>query len=222
MQVDQFIVERVEVNMMNDLPLRRAGNLPVLPFAPASLAAVTEAAGVKRLAMMSVALLRRRGGWRRAGQARDRRDHLVSPTHVRAVGHARDLLPVGKECIAVTAKHLVVAHAQFLRGGGPIAMGAGAADNFAAPSVFSRTVPLDAFVVHQAHAMRGVLPSAPFNRADAVEFRRGHLIVSTNAFPRTIPYKALGNSMAVNCMRWLGTRIALVEAELSSIGRAAA
>lgn len=35
-------------------------------------------------------------------------------------------------------------------------------------------------------------------------------------------YKALGNSMAVNVMRWLGYRIDLVDKALSSIGRAAA
>jgi hypothetical protein len=41
--------------------------------------------------------------------------------------------------------------------------------------------------------------------------RRRALRSGRTAIPAGLRYKALGNSMAVNCMRWIGRRIAMVE-----------
>lgn len=213
MQVAQVVVERVAVNVVDYLPRLCAGDLPVLLLSTRSLAAVTEA--VRRgskLRAVPVGLLNRGIRNHRLGVLLDGGNHFVASSHVCARLQALNLLGIGVERIAMSVPHLVVPHAHLSGHHRPVAVLTGSADLFPAPSVVRRAVLLGALVVHQAQAVCSVFATASLNRADAVQGRGSHRATSQITSPNSITNKALGNSMAVNVMRVIGTRIAMVDA----------
>jgi hypothetical protein len=128
------------------------------------------------------------------------------------------LLLVRIQRVAVTLKHLVVAITQLLRDNRTLAVFARSTDDSPTPSVVRTTVPLDALVVHEAEVVSGVLAVAAGDGACSVEFRRSHSL-SPIPFPGRhyiiARYRALGNGIAVPCLRWIGERIELVERTLA-------
>lgn len=109
---------------------------------------------------------------------------------------------VCKECIAVLPPHEIVTHAHFTSGDRAFAVLAIPADLFSAPSVLSGSMAFDPLVVHKAESMSRVLLFTPFNHAFF------HAPNVRNAGPR---YKALGNSWAVNVVKYIGQRIQAVK-----------
>jgi site-specific DNA-cytosine methylase len=93
-------------------------------------------------------------------------------------------------------------------------MDASASYRFAAPTIVGGAVLLHSFVVHETKPAGGVFPGAAGNAANL------HA-ANDNASPLACPYKALGNSMAVPVMHWIGERIAKVEALTDSLEQAA-
>ena len=85
-------------------------------------------------------------------------------------------------------------------------------DNLPTPSMSWRDVPSASLVMHQAKAVCGVFSLAVRDTALAVKFWWGHWFLSSHEVPQNIHrYKALGNSMAVPCMSWIGERIEFVD-----------
>lgn len=197
MQVLARIVHRVAVNMVNDFTRLGTRHLPVFPLASAPLRAIAKTFRLMRGGMRSVGLGDsgvRRGRHDQSGSGW--RDHLVAPPLVFSGRHAVNLLIVRIQRVTVAVPHLIVPHAQLTRRDRPIAVQASAADHLPSPAVLRGAVPLDALVVHQAEPVSGVLAPA------AVD----------SALHARILSKALGNSWAINCVRWVGRRIAMVDA----------
>lgn len=202
MQVSYRIVQRVAVNVVNDLPRLGVRNLSVLPFAPRSLATVTQALGLEVCGVHAISLFNGRQARADRLQHRGgRRHHLVAPPLVLASRQAIDFLAIREQGIPVPVPHLVVAHAEFARRHWPIAMEAVAPDFFAAPPVFGAAVLLHALVVHQAKAASSVFSATPLDRANDHE-QTIHMTCL-----KYMRYKALGNSWATPCARWIGERI---------------
>jgi len=207
MQVASRIVQRVAVNVVDDLSRLGVRNLSVLPLAPRALATVSQTFGLKVRCVRAVCLfngrqaradrLQRRGGWRH---------HLVAAPLVFAGRQAIDFLAVREQGVTVAVPHLVVPNTELARRHRPVAVQAMAPDLFAAPSVFRAPVLLHALVVHEAKAVSCVLSTATFDGA------KNHVRDLQRNCLDSIRYKALGNSWAVPCARWIGERIEAVEA----------
>lgn len=205
MQVLPCIVQRVAVDMVNDLPRLGLGDLAMLPLSAAPAASIAKPLCLKVGSVRPVRLLNRRKagayGFQRSG---GRRNHLVAAPHVLTSSHAINLLAICKERIAMSMPHLVMPNAKFASRHGPVAVQALPPNFLPAPAVFGRPVLLNALVVHQAEAVRCVLSTTAFNRT---KNHIGHL--QLNCLD-SIRYKALGNSWAINCARWVGQRIQMV------------
>lgn len=165
-QIVWRIIQRVAVNMMDNLPSRRPGNFPVLPISARSLRPVAVSV-CRRLQRRLVAV--RLSYQRPSGSSLcvfvNRADHHVAAAVVATVGQPSRLLLVGKERVAVISPHLVMSHTEFARDCGPLAMQAPSPNLPASPLVIRAAVPSDPLVMHQAKAVCRVLPPAAFNCA---------------------------------------------------------
>lgn len=200
MQVSSLVVERIKINVMDDLATLCSGNLAVFPFPAGSLRSVSQAViRPGQSFMKSVSAFNRcisTGGERE--NLGNRTDHFVSPSHVRSVGGTTDLLLVRVQRVSVSLEHLIVAIAKFLRHRRTFAMSACATDHSAAPTVISSSVTPHSFVVHEAKSVRCVCPPASVDRATAIGDMISHRhIVSGN---REV-------NKAVPVVRWIGERI---------------
>ncbi len=225
MQVSNAVIRGIPIDVMDDLSRLRPGDLPVLPLPAAPLRSVAQPHPPPRSRVTAVRLL---DAWinRRfcRRHVRRRADHAVPASKVFSGREAVALLLVGVERIAVTVPHLVVALAHLAGCRWTLAKLTGPTYYGTSPSVFRRAMPLDALVMHEAVVVRCVLPFAPIDRAELVELRRGHSDSPVGVGDRSLTiarYKALGNSMAVPVMAWIGERIADVEA-IAATGEAAA
>lgn len=216
MQVLPCIVQRIAVDMVNDLPRLGLGDLAMLPSSTAPAASISQPLCLKVGGVRLVRLLDRRKAGAYSFQRRSgRRHHLVSAPHVLASSHAINLLAVREERIAMSMPHLVMPNAKFASRHGSIAVKAFPTNFLAAPSVFGRSVLLNALVVHQAKTVSCVLATTAFNRT------KNHTKPFQMNCPNSIRYKALGNSWAVPNVRWIGERIQAVDAILNSAREAA-
>ena len=205
MKVRSFIVPIFSVNVVDDLSWLSADDFPVFPFAAAALRPVAKTERFKILGERAVGFFHAcasdRNGNREFGNGTD---HFVITSDVRAVGHILVLTLVGVEWIAMFLFHLIVAIAHIPRDGGALAMDARSANDLSTPSVFRRAVALDALVMHQAEAVRGVFSSATLNRAKRHEHSRFWLNVYSSW---EAPNQALGNSWAVPVVAWITRRL---------------
>ena len=196
MQISTLIVQRVAVDMVNDLARLCIRHLPVFPLPAVAFRAIAQA--LRRMHCFMRFICPCDGGISRGWHDQSRCgwcDHLVPATLVFAGRQTVNLLLIGVQGVAMLVPHLIVPHAKFARRDGSIAIQARSPDDLARPSVLRRPVPLDSLVVHQAETVRRVLSSTAAN----------------SALHLSIVSKAIGNSWAVNCPRWLGQRIAMVE-----------
>jgi hypothetical protein len=202
MQVSRIVVARIAVDMVDDLAGLGSCDLPMLPFASGPLGTVPQALRALGQPGMSPVRLLGHNARRISSRChrRNRAHHPIAAPQVRSVWHPGNLSLVGVERVAVAAEHLVVPVAQVAGNRGPVAMQAWAAHDLSAPSVLRRAMPLHSLVVHEAQAVCGMFSTASLNRASP------HSRVFAHA-----PLYSLGNSMAVNCMAWIGERIALME-----------
>lgn len=213
MQVVGQVVCPVSINMVDYLSALGTSYFSMFPFASASIAAVPQSQSAVLRCRRTIRLGCRRLRCNRHQAISGRRDHPVSAPSVLPWGKSLNLLGVGIQRVAVFAGHEVVTVAKVFGEHWSVAKGAGSANHFAAPSIVRRPVPLHSLVVHEAKVAGSVLPPASLYRAFSVFARCRHR--QSFPFPKTLySYKALGNSMAVNCMKWIGERIAMVEAAL--------
>lgn len=206
MEIRGIVVGGIQVDVVNDFTLLRLCDFAVFPFAPRSLRAIPQSVVFNQSSVGPAALLNRWiYRWRGfCDRVRHGAYHQVSAPFVRAAGQAVLLLFVRVKRIAVPVPHLIVPDTQFARRNGPVTVLAGAANDAAGPSVLRGTVPHLALVVHQAKPVGGVSSAASIDGAGAI----GSLGCHAGSISR---YKALGNSMAVPVMAWIGRRIDLVE-----------
>src|SRR5262245_46801648 len=190
MQVRPDIVQRLAVDVVDDLAPFRAGDLSVLPIATRATRTVTQAArarvGMERTRSPLNGRIARRSV---VEGSRARRDHAVTAPRVDASGEAINLSMIGVQRVAVKPPHLVVPRAHLTRHHGSHAVAAGTPDDPATPAVIGAPVTLLALVVHQAQAVRRVASAAIRDRADT--------------HGRFVPYQADGKS-------WISRRIAIV------------
>jgi len=213
MKVEQIIVHRVEIDVMNDLPRRSADKLAVLPLAPTALRSVAKPAGVESLPVVPVGFFSGRAARGGLGDVDHRRFHEVAASFVLPWRKAFHLLFIRKQGVSMPVPHLVVAHAHLPRGSRAIAVNARATDDSAAPSILRRAVPLLSLVVHQTEAVCRVFSPTSIYRARLVELGRRHVFPLRFNGLIIHPYKnfgkdkTYGNSMAVRVMAWLGERL---------------
>ena len=206
MKISRRIIQRVAINMMDNLPALCAGYLSVLPVSAIALGSVPQSEIALLLSRtMPVSSLRRCVG-RDSGRDFTRRpDHFVAAPVVFARGQAAHLGFIRIERVAVVPPHLVMPPAHFAGDCRSLAIRTGSANDLAAPSVVGRSMLLLPLIVHQAKTVGGVFP---FTSGDVALSHAAN----DNSFLIVCIDKALGNSMAVPCMAWIGDRIAAVEA----------
>lgn len=207
MKIFSSVIQPVSINVMDDFSRLRSSNLAMLPL----LTVVPFCAGrpnslsVKRLTVSAVCFFgacSSRLGW---SQFRIRGDFVTSP-HVLSWRKTVNFFRVGVERITMSVPHLVVPHTHITSSNWSFAVKALTANNLAAPCVINRAVFFHALVVHQAKTMSGMFAAASFNAAK-LHLKPPEIRLSTIL----TRYKALGNSWAVNCARWIGERIEAVE-----------
>lgn len=202
MQVFALIVQRVAVNVMNDLPLCGSGYLAMLPISARPLAAVSEAQASLLLShRVAIRFFHSGVGGDGMGNILGRPDHLVTAPIVFTRRKPAYLRLVGVERVAVLSRHLVVAPAHFLGDHRALAVETSAANDLAAPSVVRRSMPLLALVMHQAKPVGGVFP---FTSGDVACSHAAN----DNSYQNSCPYKALGNSWACTNGAWILARLA--------------
>lgn len=195
MQVRSLIVQPVAVNVVDDLAAFGSSNLTVFPL-PTPDGARALSLCAKRRAVGAIRFFNFWGCCRRREFHHPAVLHGDIPAPKLAAGRHRPFLfIVSVQRIAVVAAHLVVAHAKLLCGYRPIAMKAPTPNDLSSPSVLGGAVFTNPLVMHEAVAVRGMFSTATTNRA---RFHGG--------YPSTL-YKALGNSMAVPVMAWIGRQI---------------
>lgn len=211
MQILHVIVQWVPINMMDNLSRLGICDLPVFPFSATALGAVSQPMASRRYLSMPVCSLHGWACWIGLCNFADRANHFVAAPHVLPIRDRANFLEISEKRVAVLPIHLVVPPTHLLGNRRPIAMDASATDDATSPSIVRRPMLLQALVVHQAKIVSRVLSLTAFNRANPVLDRRRHKSLHTisHIIER---YKAIGNSMAVNCMRWIGQRIAWAEA----------
>lgn len=218
MQVKKVVVRRVKVNVMHDLARLCASELPMFPLTSIPLAAIAKPMRLDESRMRSVCLFDGwSDGWRCLSDLRNRRHHPVSTPFVFTARKTLDLLRIDVERVSMPMPHLVVAGAHFPCGDRAITVLARAANYLSAPTILGRSVFLDPFVVHQAKTIRGVLSTATGNAANLVENWRRHSNPASLWLPKRYHDKALGNSMAIPPMRWIGERIQSVDELLATM-----
>ncbi len=201
MQVLQLIIQRVPINVVDDLTRFGVRNLAMLPLPAASLGAVAQSLGNKVRRVGSVGFLC--DGQLPANSLKGRgcgRYHLVSAAHVFARRKRFNLLGIGVQGVAVSVPHLVMPNAKFPGGDGPIAVQTCAANFLAAPLVFGRPMLFDSLVVHQTKAMGRMFSTAIFDSA------KWHYLFPIGCTDFTTS-KFLGNVNSVPNVRWIGQRI---------------
>lgn len=197
MQILRGIIEFVPVNMVDNFSARSTGNFSVLPLASVAFASISKASldtddePVRFRCFLDC--------WARfcvcSRVILSRSHHDVSAAAVLAWGKARDFLRVCVKRIAVLPPHLVMPVAQFPCDHRSVAMQAGPANDLSAPSVLWGSVPLLAFVVHQAQAMRCMLSIAAFDAAQTVCLTWCHHEPPPDCLPRKLNrYEGIGNS----------------------------
>ena len=211
MQVRSLVVQWIPVNVVNNLAGLGFGNFAVLPLPAVSTAPVSQAVRLQQCCVGSIASFCRCAfDWARLRHVSDRSDHPVAAAHMFAAGEGVDFLHVGIKRVAVTMPHLVVANAHFPSRNRSVAVFASPADCLASPCVIDGPVLFLPLVVHQAQSASGMPSSAAFYVADLIKFWGCHInSLPFICFPKLYTrYKALGNSMAVPVMRFIGQRIA--------------
>ena len=162
MQVLQLIIQRVPINVMDDLARLRSGHLAMLPVFPVSLLNAWSAKSlrVKGAAMQLVRFLGHGGCRYGLNKTNNRTGDFVAAPHVLASRQAFHFFRVCIQRVAVPVPHLVMPHAQIASSNGSVAMQALAANIFSAPLVFGSPMLLNPLVVHEAKAVRRVFPAA--------------------------------------------------------------
>jgi hypothetical protein len=205
MEVSGVVVEPVAIDVVNDFAAFRPGDTAVLPFTATRPIPALPLRCSHRSMVCARASCDRRGCCRRRRRevgAWDNRD--VPALEAGADRHPAEFLLVSEQGVSVAVPHLVVPEAKVPGGHRASAVTTCSAHDLASPSVLGRAMLLDSLVVHQAPAVRRVSPPAPIDRTEL------HSVYSTALD------KALGNSMAVPVVRWIGKRIALVDAVMDS------
>jgi len=201
MKIRSVIVQRVSVDVMDDLASASLRHLPVFPFPPIASCAITQPfRSVRNRVRSACPFNGRRDGWRGTHRSRGWGDHLVAAPHMFARRQAGNFLLVGMQRVAVAMPHLVMPHAHLTRNDGAVAMKTRAADDPVTPAVFGASVLLRPFVVHQAEPVRCVLSPTAVNRTNS------HRCLALNVANYYRPYKAIGK-----VVHRIGQRIAAVE-----------
>lgn len=202
------IIQFVAINVMDDLPRLRTGNLAVLPSSPVSPRSVTQPKASNLLAgCMRVGLFGGSCRWDCMRNVRCRADHLVSTTEVFARWKSSELLFIGEQRVTVIAPHLVVAPTHFPRDSRSLAMLTSATNDFPAPSVLRSSMLLQSLVVHEAKAVCCVFATTSIHIANAIFHLGRQLFVSAWVACPIVRYKMLGNSFTVTVIRWIGRKI---------------
>ena len=203
MKIFSSVIQPVSINVMDDFSRLRSSNLAMLPLLtvvpffprlPSSLS-------IKCLTVSAVCFFgacASRFGW---SQFRIRGDFVTSP-HVLPWRKTVNFLRVGVERITMSMPHLVVPHTHITSGNWSFAVEALTANNLAAPCVINRAVFFHALVVHQAKTVGGMFAATSLNAAK-IHSKTPEVRLSRISSR----YKALGNSWAVPCARWIGERI---------------
>lgn len=202
MQVLQLIIQRVSINVMDDLARLRSGHFAVLPVFPVSRLNAWSAKPLRvKGATMRLVRPLGHGGCRYGhNKVNNRTGDFVAAPHVLASRQAFHFFCVRIQRVAVPVPHLVMPHAHIASSNGPVAMQALATNIFSAPLVFGSPMLLNPLVVHEAKAVCRMFPAAVFDRA---KNHKRFPVVCTNYNC----YKALGNSWAAPCISWIGRRI---------------
>lgn len=202
MQILQLIIQRVSVDVVDDLPGLCASHLAMLPLlsVPRLNASGANALGIKGTTMQ---LVRSFGHGRcrlRRHKVNNRAGDFVAASHVFAGRQAFHLFRIRVQGISVPVPHLVMPHAQITGCNGPIAMQAFTTNFLAAPLVFGRPMLLNSLVVHQTKAMGRMFSTAIFDSA------KWHCLFPIGCTDCTTS-KCLGNNYSVPNVRWIGERI---------------
>lgn len=205
MQIFTRVIQRVTVNVVDDFTRLRASDSAVLPMLSVRRLGAwrPQALCIKRLSVRAVSSLCARRGSRCFAHSH-RRHQLIAASQMLSGREAAHLLLVCIQWIAVAMPHLVVTHAHFTGGDGAVAVEAMPPDLFSSPAVLSGTMLFHSLVVHQTEAVGSMFSVASINSTCA------H-VNSKVGLPAFYLYKALGNSWAINCARWVGERIDAVD-----------
>lgn len=206
MQIKNFVVRRIEVDMVNDIALHGTRNLAVKPR-PSSPATVAESMILYGGRVRFIGFYNRwvnfRNSFREVGNGAEC-PILPAPDRF-SVRQSAILFLVSVKGVSVSLPHLVMAVAHFTSRSRAFAILALAANYLAAPLIPRVAVFHESLVVHEAKSVPCVTSGAFIYRADSIGFMGRHSISNYSTV------KALGNSMAVPCMKWLAERIQIVD-----------
>lgn len=205
MKILSRVVHRRSVNVMHYLSALCADNFTVFPFTAITFGAIAQPfRGVCLRVRLGCFLNTWRCGWNCLQRNSRRRNHLISAPQVFPRWKATDFLFVGEQRIVVSMPHLIMTDTHIPRSYGAVAIKASATNHPPGPSILRSAVLPHALVVHQTESTRSVFTTATLNRT----LRHAYSFVNT--LEHYTRYKALGNSMAVPCMSWIGERIQAV------------
>lgn len=196
MQVSQLIIQRVPINVVDDLTWFCIRNLAMLPvFSVSRLNAWSaKSLSVNGAAMRLVRFLGHgscRYGCNKTG---NRASYFVPAPHVLARWKTCDLLCVSKQRVTMPMPHLVMPHTKVSSGDRAVAMFTRPTYVFAAPFVLGCSILLNTFVVHQTKAMRGMLSAAILDRTEPCVSAVCHWVKPVKLLPRLYTrYKVVGN-----------------------------
>lgn len=206
MQVTQLIIQRISVDVVDDLSGLCASHLAMLPLLSISRldACGANALGIKGATMQLVRFFGHGRCRLRRHKVNNRAGDFVAASHVFAGREAFHLFRIRVQGVSMPVPHLVMPHAQITGCNGPIAMQAFAANFLPAPLVFGRPMLFDSLVVHQTKAMGRMFSTAIFDSA------KWHSLFPIGCTNFTTS-KFLGNTYSVPNVRWIGERIDAVE-----------
>ena len=204
MQIALLIIPRIAVNVVDYFARLRADDFAMFPLSAVPLFPVPQAERSECFRVVPMALFGRWAGGISRRKFCDRADHFVTATNMGSVRHFLALALVCIQRVAMLSRHLIVPVAHIPRNGRALAMQARATDDLSAPTVFWRSVPLDALVVHQAKAVCRMLSSATVNRAK--RHKLSHFWLSIYGVWE-VSNQALGNSWAIPVVRWICERL---------------
>lgn len=169
MQISTLIICGIKINVVNNFSRLSLSDLSMFPLTARAFRSISQfVIGASEFFMQFISALRRFA--RRVCQLNyfgSRTNHLVASPQVCAARKSANLFSVSIKRIAMSIQHLIMAIAQLFCNRWAITVQARPANDSSAPSVVSRSMFLDALVVHKAQSVCRVLSSASFNLADS-------------------------------------------------------
>lgn len=214
MKIGNVVIAGIKIDVMDYFATFSIREFSVFPFPPIAVRSIPKTLRLVKFGMRSISL----GDSGISGDMGlsafcHRANHCVTPAFVCPIWQAVLFLLIRIQGISVAMPHLVMTSAHPASHNWALTVFTCTSDNFSSPPILWTSVLSDALIVHQAESVRYVLSSTLRNGAFLVKFWRCHIV----AYYSTV--KALGNSMAVPVLRYLGERILAVEKIMSSAAK---